>query len=124
MSPDQIANIRALADGGVSGPDDVLALCNALAAAQAREARLVGELWKLAQVLDRPRAAECQLCGGVDEHDATCELTPARAAIGANGAALAAAIEGVLEGWFVGCDLANDEMDDLMAALRAAWRGA
>ena len=122
ISPDRIANIRALADGGVSGPDDVLALCNALAAAQAREARLVGALTDMLGHWDaftdrgmswgnQERAYYCLAKG------AQASWSNARTALTADGAALAAAIEGALDGQ-------PRDHHNALAALRLAWRGA
>lgn len=94
-----------------------------LAAAEAREARLVGALAEVCRDL-RLGFVVCERCS---HENPTADLdccAPAQAALTTDGSALAQAIEGVVNGWFVGCDIANDEMDDLMAALRAAWRGA
>ena len=93
-----------------------------LAAAQAREARLVGALTDLLGHWDaftdrgmswgnQERAYYCLAKG------AQASWSNARTALTADGAALAAAIEGVLDGQ-------PRDHHNALAALRLAWRGA
>lgn len=111
MSPEQIANIRALADGGVSGPDDVLALCNALAAAE--KALADGRAKVAAAERERDEARFRPPLGDNHHNALRCPYcTPP---------ALAQAIEDVVRLGSVGV---QPPLAQALAALRAEWRGA